>query len=528
MYIQHIPKKTAKKTYYSTVLMENYRDKGKVRHRIISNLTKWPKPLVKQLEDLLKGRSITRLEDLQTQQGKACGGLIVIKTICKRLGIIKALGNNKAGLLALVLIMGRILTQGSRLHLAESWAPDQAIEEILGIDKFDEDQLYETLDWLSENQERIENSIFNTRCNGQKIRSIYLYDVTSSYLEGSENELADYGYNRDGKKGKKQIVIGLLCDQEGMPVSTEVFRGNTSDVNTVVNQLRKLQERFGVERLVFVGDRGMLKSAQISEITNTFHWHFITAITKPQIEALMKKGVFSMELFDEKVVEIEQAGIRYILRCNPLRKNEIAANRTSKITFVTKKITEKNQYLALHPRASVEVALRQLCEQIKRLKLQGIMVLDAQGRKITHHIDRDVLAYRAQLDGCYVIKTDVSKEDLSKQAVHDRYKDLTLVEQAFRTIKTTVEEIRPVYVRKESRTRGHVFVCMLAYLIVKTITEQLAPLNMTRKRIFQTLDKIQYTSYLFENQLIKLLPSSLLDHQRHILQKLDIKLPSSL
>jgi len=300
------------KVYTSTLLVEGYREGRKVKHRTISNLSSWPKELVEEFELLLKGGKVTKLENLRYGQGKSYGALIAIHEICKRLGILKAVGESRKARLAILMIMGRILTQGSRLHIVRGWSKDEAIEEVLGIKYFDEDDLYEALDWLSENQEGIEDKLFKSRNRGE-ISDIFLYDLTSSYLEGTKNELADFGHNRDGKRGKKQIEIGLMIDKEGNPVSIEVFRGNTQDPQTVVSQLKKLKSRFGVKRVIFVGDRGMIKRTQIEDI-NEFKWNFITSITKPQMRKLVNDGVIQMGLFDDKLVEIEHEGIRYIIR----------------------------------------------------------------------------------------------------------------------------------------------------------------------------------------------------------------------
>ncbi len=194
---------------------------------------------------------------------------------------------------------------------------------------FCEDNLYENLSWLAENQESIEKRLFALR-RGQSKPELFLYDVTSSYLEGDQNALADWGYNRDKKRGKKQIVIGLLCDDQGEPVSAEVFTGNTLDPQTFGAQVKKVAERFGCERVTVVGDRGMIKTAQVEDLTEV-GFHYITAITKPQIRSLIKKGVFQLELFDQQLCEIKDNGVRYVLRRNPLRAKEMAATRDSKL-----------------------------------------------------------------------------------------------------------------------------------------------------------------------------------------------------
>jgi transposase len=528
MFVQTIQKKTDNKTYKSVVLMENYREGNKVKHRVISNLSKWPAKLVTQLDQLLKGKSIISIEDLERKQGKSCGGIIVAKEIAKRLGVTQALGTDRQGRLALLQIIGRIFTQCSRLYLANEWHKDHAVKEVFGIEAFHEDDLYANLDWLATNQQAIEKKIFKYRKNSKPIPEIYLYDVTSTYLEGEQNELASYGYNRDGKKGKKQIVIGLLCDNAGFPVSIEVFEGNTNDTKTVRNQLKKLKENFGVERVIFVGDKGMIKQQQIDVITSDdFNWNYITTITKPQIENLLERKIIQLAMFDKDLVEIESAGIRYILRQNPVRVQEMNNTRLSKMEKIKKSVQQKNEYLKAHPRAKVTTVYKSIMALIKKLRAEKFVSCAVEGGElILKAAYEDDIKELCKLDGCYVVKTDLPKEIADKETVHGRYKDLALVESAFRTIKTTLEEIQPVFVRKESRTRGHVFVCMLAYLIIKYIVETTKELGYTKIFTLQTLDAIQYSEYNFKKNTIRMMPASLQEHQNEILDKLRIKLPA--
>jgi len=527
MFIQRIHKKTKNKTYTSVVLMENYREQGKVKHRIISNISKWPEDIIVKFENLLKGNSLVDISDLDFTSGKSFGGIYVINEIMKRSGISKALGNSMESKLAMFQIAGRILSQGSsRLRLASEWKNNQAIQEVFKLGDFTEDSLYRNLDWLSENQDSIERKLFSERHLSHQVKEIYMYDVTSSYLEGDQNELACYGYNRDQKKGKKQIVIGLLCDKEGYPISIEVFDGNTNDTKTVLNQLKKLKENFGIEKVVFVGDKGMIKKQQIETLlSQEFEWNYITSITKNQINSLINKGVVQLSLFDTELAEVEDNGVRYVLRRNPVREEEIAGNRAQKIEKVKQEVKNKNIYLQEHGKAKEQVAIRKTQNLISRLKLTKVISCKIENRIISLDIDDEAAKQAFKLDGCYVIKTDLTKQEISKQEIHDRYKDLALVEFAFRTIKTTIEEIRPIYVRKEKRTRGHVLVCMLAYIIVKHITDKTKKLGYTRKHIFESLDKITYTAYEFKKEKIKILPKKLLEHQDKILEKLEIKLP---
>ncbi len=525
MFIQRIYKKTKKKTYSSVVLMENYREDGKVKHRIISNLSKWPERLVAGLEKLIKGQEIKTVSDLKLSTGKSFGAILTVLEIAKRLGITQALGNSKQAKLAMFQIAGRIISHGSRNYLANEWIKGEAIEQILKPDSFTEDSLYDNLDWLSENQRSIENKIYKYRTKGKPVKNIFLYDVTSSYLEGDKNELAEYGYNRDKKKGKKQIVIGLLTDSDGYPLSVEVFKGNTGDTKTVSDQLEKLKDNFGVERVIFVGDKGMIKSAQIEEITSDrYKWNYLTTITKQQIRGLIDKGKIQLALFDTDIVEVEADHIRYILRRNPVRSDEIKRNRESKIEYISKLIAKQNLYLKEHKRAKTEAALKKIDDKISALRLNTIIISKVKDREIIIETDTEGKKKEEELDGCYVVKTDAPKESLDAKTAHDRYKDLSKIEFAFRTIKTTLEEIRPIFVRKEKRTRGHVFVAMLAYMIVKCITDKLEKLNFTRQFIIESLDKIHYIEYQCEGETKTIVPQNLLPHQQQMIDRLEIKL----
>jgi len=526
MFIRRIHKKTKNKSYTAVYLAESYRENGTVKHRHISNLSQWPDELIENFEKLLKGQQITSIHDLQLSGGKSFGAIQVISQVARRLGIKQALGSCRQAKLALFQIAGRILTQGSRYYLANEWAHLQAIEHIFKLTDFNHNDLYKNLQWLSENQDTIEKHIFAHRKKNMAIKEVFLYDVTSSYFEGNHNELAEYGYNRDKKKGKKQIVIGLLTDNTGYPVSVEVFHGNTADPRTVSQQLQKLQERFGVERVVFVGDKGMIKSGQIDEITSdTYKWNYLTTITKQQIQTLMAQDIIQLDLFAEAITEIEtEDNIRYILRRNPMRAEELKRSRQSKIEAIQALVAKQNRYLQDHPRAQTEVAVRKIQAYIEKLHMQNIVQLTEQDRVIDATIDEQALTKAEELDGCYVVKTDVPKTRLDAQTAHDRYKDLAKVEYAFRTMKTTLEEIRPIYVRTEENTRGHVFVVMLAYMIIKYITDAVSELNYSSKYIFESLDKIQYVQYTFEGKIINTAPKQVLPCQKKILDMLKIKL----
>ena len=280
-------------------------------------------------------------EVLITTQGLSVGAVYSLYKAAQDLGIVKALGNTEESKRALWMVLARLIEPGSRIANVRL-AQIHAAVDILGMDKFNEDNLYDAMDWLESNQRMIEKRLFNSRYEGKK-PVLYLYDVTSSYLEGMKNEYADFGYNRDRKKGKMQIVIGLLTDDNGWPISIEVFQGNTNDVKTFTSQIRKLADEFECESVTMVGDRGMIKAEQIADLDNE-KFYYITATTKPQMETLLKQGVIQMELFTETLCELLHENTRYILRRNPVRAKEIQDSRNRKIEKI-RSITE-NRFLS--------------------------------------------------------------------------------------------------------------------------------------------------------------------------------------
>jgi transposase len=395
------------------------------------------------------------------------------------------------------------------------------------MNDFNENHLYQNLDWLSLNQEKIENKLYKLRYPDNTPNNIYLYDITSSYLEGEKNELSSFGYNRDKKTGKKQIVIGLLTDGDGVPLSVEVFDGNTSDSKTVSAQLTKIKKRFKGSNIVFVGDRGMLKSDQITDVYN-HGYHYITGITKPQINKLIKEGVIDKTLFDVKLSEIESDGVRYILKLNPIRKEETEKVRESKYNKLLLKAKELNEYLKEHKKASLETAEKNIVEYAKKLKINDWIILEAnEEAKIINLIkDLDALDKISELDGCYVLKTDLTKEMASKEVVHSRYKDLAKVETAFRRFKTTYLEVRPLFVRKESRTRGHVFIVMLAYILIKELENKWKYENVTLKEGIEELNQVSSLDiYISGKYSYSTIPKPKASTQK-LLNLIDVSLPT--
>lgn len=469
------------KVYQSVWLCESYRENGKPKSRYIANLKNCSVKEIEALEFALKHtRDLDQFvarDKVRIKQGRSIGAVWIVYKTAERLGITKAIGGGFQGQLALWQVMARIIEQDSRLS-AVRLHKVHALADVIGLQRgFDENDLYENLAWLSENQERIEQRLFAMR-RGEDKPTLFLYDVTSSYLEGDKNALAAFGYNRDRKKGKKQIVIGLLCDAEGDPLSVQVFPGNTQDVSTFYDQIKKVSERFGCEAVTFVGDRGMIKSSQIEELSEE-GFNYISALTKPQIEKLLKRNIIQMGLFDNDLCEVAHEGVRYILRRNPHRAEEQAASRRGKTATVEAFVKKQNAYLAEHPKAKVEVASRKVQERIQGLNCERWLSIGGQDRTLTLERDQAALEDLSRLDGCYVITTDLPVKEADMQSAHARYKDLAKVERAFRVSKTGHLELRPIYVRSEASTRGHVFVVMLAYMIRRHLEQAWKDIDMT-------------------------------------------------
>lgn len=532
MYIDASTVRNGEKSYTRYLLRESFRDGGKVKHRTIANLSKCSEqdiaamrlafkhkdqlstlsaqldgpisvPKVPQLDTPIAEAKTAVVSDIdlmhvQLHQGQSIGAIWLLAELARELGITSALGSERAGRLALWQVLARAIDQGSRLS-AVRLARVHACG-ILDLPRFDEDDLYQNLGWLTEQQEFIEKTLFThsqasnysaqhhtqsapeqvTNKSAQRTSDgLFLYDVTSSYLEGSCNELGAFGYNRDGKKGKSQIVIGLLCDGYGVPLGIEVFSGNTQDPKTVKNQIDKLAARFGAKEVTLVGDRGMIKSEQI-ELLAKKGYSYITAITKPQIEGLLKSGVLRMDLFKDGLAEVSDGvdQVRYVLRRNPVRQSELAASHQSKFERLQALLDKSNQYLDEHKRAKTNLALARIEKKCKELGLQAWVSVTLNERILSLKEDAQAKSKHTQLDGCYVIKTDVKAKKASKEVVHARYKDLAHVEWAFRTSKTMLE-MRPLYVRLASHTRGHALVVMLAYRLVQELAKRWRNLDVT-------------------------------------------------
>ena len=520
MYIA-ITRKKYKDTYHEQILLrESYREDGKVKTRTLLNLTNKPKEQVQAIAAALKNKDEIVITSDNQSQGKTIGLSFVIVFIMNLFGMIKLFGKTFEAKIALMLIAARIVMQSSRLQ-ALSWSKDE--DKILDLLKFDEKEkerldkqsIYLGLDYMQEYQEIIEDKLFKSYYKNNPPKRVF-YDVTSSYVTGdySDSELVSYGYNRDKKQGTKQIVIGLLTDENGHAISVHTYPGNTNDVKTFGDQLDKLKNRFNLENITIVGDGGMIKSEDIVKIKE-MGYDFITSIGKASIQALIdnKESQIQMSLFDEDLKEIIENDTRYILRQNPLRRDEIRETRDSKLDRLKEFVKDKTDYYNTHYRAKQDTLENNINKKIADLKLTkfvsvdityaegNITVLDKEKNEViktkelataTINIDEKKRQKVEQLDGCYIITTsliDTTKD--TKEDIHKAYKTLIKVENAFKTLKTEFLEIRPLYLKTDKRIKGHVALSMHAY-------------NITLKlKDFTKINQLDFKSTLRELSIIK-------------------------
>jgi transposase len=382
----------------------------------------------------------------------------------------------------LALLVGRILDPASKLATARALSPATAtssLGETLGLGCVDEDELYTALDWLLERQPAIEAVLAKRHLSSG---TLVLYDVSSSYLEGRCCPLAKRGYSRDGRKGTLQIVYGLLCAPDGCPIAIEVFAGNTADPMTLTRQIDKLKQRFGLQHVVLVGDRGMITEARITEEISAAGLDWITALRAPAIQRLLASGALQLSLFDQRdmasITAPDRPGERLVVCRNP----DLAAERTRK----------RQDLLAAteHDLARIQAAVRRRREPLRGTAEIALAVGAVINRhKMAKHFDVAItdtsldvarkhseIAAEAAIDGIYVVRTSLPETLLDDAATVRSYKSLALVERAFRCIKTVDLHVRPIYHWLADRVRAHVFLCMLAYYLEWHMRQRLAPM----------------------------------------------------
>jgi transposase len=483
MYIEAVPNRNSPP---AILLRESYRQGGKVRKRTLCNLSDWSPAHVEGLRGVLKGGTVIPAEHdaITVTRSLPHGHVAAALGTARKIGLDRILGpdGNRYRDLVLALLIGRILDPVSKLAAARTLSPATAsssLGEALGLGAVDDDELYAALDWLLARQSAIETALARRHLqNG----TLVLYDVSSSYLEGRCCPLAKRGYSRDGKKGSLQIVYGLLCAPDGCPVAIEVFDGNTGDPTTLAPQIDKLKQRFGLDHVVLVGDRGMITEARITSDIQSAGLDWITALRGPAIKDLLNSGGLQLTLFDTRdmasITSPDFPGERLVVCRNPdlaaerNRKREELLAATEKDLARIKARVERKRH-PLHGTAAIALAVGEVLNTYKMKKHFELTITDdafSFARKTTE------IAAEAATDGLYVVRTSLSEQTLSDADTVRSYKSLARVERAFRCIKTVDLNVRPVYHWLEGRVRAHVLLCMLAYYLEWHMRQSLAPM----------------------------------------------------
>jgi transposase len=485
------------KSYTSLLLRESCRVGSKVKSKTLAVLTRLPAHVLEAVRRAIAQPSASLSQLAKTSEGalrlraaESFAALWTVDQVAQQLGIKKALGVTREAELAYWQVLARVLRPGTSLLAMVRLARTCAAAAILGWRlAFTEDDLYTNGSWLEGRHAVIERRLWQSRA-AQPKDQLFLYDVTSSYLEGEYNALAAWGYNRDHKEGKKQLVVGLLTDSQGEPISTQVYRGNTSDLKTFGQQVHKIKKELGCEGVTMVGDRGMIRTDQKAAAQKA-DFHFITALTKPQIQKLLADKVLQMELFEDQVNEVlGEDGRRFVLRRNPERQKELESSRAQKRQAVERALQKANAYLEEHRRAKVNTQRRKLTAHIQRLKAQDWLKLTIHKQRLVLTVDSPALQAASQLDGCYVVETDLKARQADKQTIHDRYKDLALVERDFRTLKTGHLDFRPWFVCKADNTQAHALTSMLALKVRRHLERAWWKLELTVEEGLRELEQL--------------------------------------
>jgi transposase len=490
MHVARISRSYKGKVYVTHLLRRSFRDGPHVKHQTLANLSHLPERLIDIVRRSLQGEDFASVtERFRVSRSLPHGHVEAVLGTMRRLGLDTLLASKDCPQRALVLAMiaARVLFPSSKLATTRHWHSTTLAEE-LAVASADVDDLYQALDWLLERQATIESKLAQRHLAE---RCLVLYDVSSSFYEGHTCPLARYGHDRDGKKGLPIIVYGLLTDGVGRPVAIEVYPGNTGDPKTVPDQVDKLRERFGLERVVLVGDRGMLTETQLQALRQHPGLGWISALRSDSIRALVADDCLQRSLFDEvNLAEIkspEFPGERLIACYNPLlaeqrrsKRQELLAQTEKKLAALTKEVARRTK----KPMSQTAIALK-AGRHSNRWKMAKHFLLTIADGVFTWERNRVSIAQEEELDGLYVIRTSERKRDLNAaDAVRD-YKRLAHVERAFKTLKGVDLLVRPIFHRVEPRVRAHLLLCMLAYYVEWHMRAALAPLLFADEELTQ-------------------------------------------
>jgi transposase len=493
MYIERVPNRNSPP---AILLRESFREGKSVRKRTIANLSDWPEAKIEALRAVLRGQTELAgplAESFDVVRSRPHGHVAAVLGALRKLELETLIDPQPQRMrdLATALIVARVINPRSKLALARGIGAQtlfSSLGEMLGIEQADEDDLYAAMDWLLARQARIESALAKRHLSEG---SLVLYDLTSTWYEGRTCPLARIGHSRDGRKGTMQILFGLICNAEGCPVAVEVFEGNLGDPATVATQIDKVRSRFGLERVVLVGDRGMITEARIRQDLAPAQIDWITALRSPAIRALLESGTLQLSLFDERdLVEVRDPahpGERLVACRNPLLAQERTRKRGELLEATERELRriaaavgrERNPL-----RSKERIALR-VGAVLNRYKVGKHFIVQIADATFSFKRDLRRIAAEAALDGIYVVRTSLPAATIGAEQAVLAYKSLSTVERAFRCTKTVDLKVRPIFHRLAERVRAHLVVCMLAYHVEWHLRRDLAPL------LFQDDDKAQ-------------------------------------
>jgi Transposase DDE domain len=484
MYVALVPNRNSPPAY---LLREGYREDGKVKSRTLANLSHWPLVKIERLRRVLRDAMLgDDAEGLAMLRSLPHGHVAAVLGIARKIGLDRLLaagqGSARLAALTLAMILSRVIDPASKLATArqlDAATATSSLGPLLQLGTVSEQDLYAALDWLLGQQSRIESRLAQRHLSQG---TLVLYDVSSTYFEGRTCPLARRGYSRDGKRDKLQIIFGLLCASDGCPVAVEVFEGNTSDPSTLATQVAKLKQRFHLDHVVLVGDRGMITETRVETLLKPAGLDWITALRAPTIRTLLDQGAFQLSLFDERdLAEVTSPDFpddRLVVCRNPWLAAERARKRLDLLAAteadlgkVAKAVARRTKPL----RGADKIGLA-AGAVLNRHKVAKHFVLTITEDTFGFERNVETIEAEGKLDGFYVIRTNLDKATLATSDVVRVYKSLSQAERAFRSIKTVDLEIRPIHHRLSDRVRAHVLLCMLAYHLEWHMRQALAPI----------------------------------------------------
>ena len=483
VHVAKIKKKHKGKVYETYLLRRSFREDGKVKHETLGNISHLPPDLIEVIRRRLSGETPPE-GPWEIERNIPHGHVELVLGVLRDIGLDTIIGSkpSRERDLCIALIVSRIISPGSKLACSRSLQPETATNSLnheLGLAEIDDKELYSALDWLFARQNRIENKLAKKHLEDG---TLLLYDLSGSYYTGEVSGIVQFGHNRDQKKGHPQIVYGLLCNKAGCPVSIEVFSGNTADPNTVKNQIEKVKKRFGLTRIVMVGDRGMLTSKRIDEeFRGVDGLDWISALRNGAIKKLVAQEAFAPSLFDEtdlaEITSPDYPDERLVVCRNPLlasRREHTRKALLEKTEAELEKITVATNRSSRALRGADKIGVR-VGRVLEKCGMSKHFIIDIKEDSFTHKRDEEKIQNEAKLDGIYIVRTSLDAKTMGASETVLAYKNLARVERAFRSMKQIDLKVRPIYHRLDDRIKGHILLCMLAYYVEWHIKQRIKP-----------------------------------------------------